>query len=87
MNINVRVQPRSNRNAIEVSGGDIVKVRVTAPPERGKANDAAIRLIADRFGVARSAVRIVRGHTSRNKVVRVEGLDRHKAFKRIQASG
>ena len=52
-----------------------VVVRVTAPPVDGRANEALVALIAKRAGVPRSAVSIVRGHTSRDKVVRVEGLD------------
>jgi uncharacterized protein len=48
---------------------------VTAPPVDGKANDALCRLIAKKAGVAPSKVSVVRGHTAREKVVRVEGID------------
>ena len=54
---------------------DTYAARVTAPPVVGRANDALCRLIADRAGVAPSRVSIVRGAKSRDKVVRVEGLD------------
>ena len=53
----------------------VVVIRVTAPPVDGKANAALCRLIAKRAGVAPSRVEIVRGHTAREKVIRVEGLD------------
>ena len=51
-----------------------VVIRVTAPPVDGRANDALCRLIAKAAGVAPSKVSIVRGHTARDKQVRVEGV-------------
>ena len=50
-------------------------IRVTAPPVDGRANDALCALVAKRAGVAPSRVSVVRGHTGRDKVVRVEGID------------
>jgi uncharacterized protein len=52
-----------------------VLIRVTAPPVDGKANDALCRLIARAAGVAPSKVAVVRGHTSRDKVLEIEGVD------------
>jgi uncharacterized protein (TIGR00251 family) len=52
-----------------------VLVRVTAPPVEGKANAALVKLVAKRAGVARSRVSVVRGERSRDKVVRVQGVD------------
>ena len=86
MNLSIKVQPKSSRNSVEVSGDGSVRVRVTAPPDRGRANDAVVKLLSTRLGVSRSAVRIVRGHTSRNKVVQVEGLDAAAALRIIRAS-
>jgi len=51
-------------------------IRVTAPPVDGKANDALCRLIARAAGVARSRVSVIRGQTAREKVVRVDGVER-----------
>ena len=70
----VRVQPRSSRNAIEGVLGGALKVRLTAPPVDGAANEALIALLADELGVAKRAVRIVGGETGRNKIVEVEGV-------------
>jgi uncharacterized protein (TIGR00251 family) len=50
-------------------------IRVTAPPVDGKANAALCAFVAQRIGVARSRVEVVRGMTSRDKIVRVEGVD------------
>jgi uncharacterized protein len=55
-----------------------VLIRVTAPPVDGKANDALRRLVAKAAGVAPSKVTIVRGHSSRDKVVEVEGVGPHE---------
>ena len=55
--------------------GDVLRVHVRAPAQRGKANDAVLRLLAAALGVERRRLRIVRGETSRQKVVSVDGLD------------
>lgn len=86
MNLDIRVQPRASRNSVEIAADETIRVRVTAPPDRGKANDAVVKLLAAKLGVSRSAVRIVRGHTSRNKVVQVGGLNRDDAISRVRAS-
>lgn len=71
----LRVQPRARRNEIAGERAGALLVRVTAPPVDGKANDAVRRLIARRLGVPASRVSIVRGESSRDKVVQVEGID------------
>ena len=70
----VRVQPRASRSEIVGVHGDAMKIRLSAPPVDGAANDALVELIASVLGVARRAVRIVSGETSRSKVVEVEGV-------------
>ena len=54
--------------------GDAIKIRLSAPPVDGAANEALVELIADALGVGRRAVRIVSGESSRSKVVEVEGV-------------
>ena len=70
----IRVQPRAKRSEVVGERDGAVVIRVTAPPVDGKANDAVCRLIAKRAGVPRSAVRIVRGASGRDKQVSVDGL-------------
>ena len=91
MELDIRVQPRASRNAIEVDGerpdvkpGAKIMVRVTAAPEGGKANDAVVALLAKRLRVPRRSVRIVRGHKSRNKRIRIEGISATKVSERFQ---
>jgi hypothetical protein len=73
--IPVRLHPRARREeVVGVRDGRVV-VRVTAPPADGKANDALCRLIAKAARVAPSRVRVIKGQTAREKVVRVDGVD------------
>ncbi len=67
----VRVQPRAGRNEVVGWQGAVLRVRVTAAPADGQANRAVIELLADAFGVPRSAVALVSGARSRDKLVRV----------------
>ena len=55
--------------------GDTLKVRVAAPPVKGKANRALVKLLAKALGVSSSQVEIVRGHKARRKTVQVRGID------------
>jgi len=71
--VHVRVQPRAKRNSVEPAAGGGFKVYVTAPPEDGRANDAVVETIAEWLGVKRRQVEILRGATSRQKVVRITG--------------
>jgi uncharacterized protein len=75
----IRVQPRAKRDEVAGERTGAVVIRVVAPPVDGKANEAAIRLIAARVGVPRSAIRIVRGESARDKLVRIDGLSADEA--------
>jgi uncharacterized protein len=70
----LRVSPGSGRAEIVGRYGDGWKVRVTAPPEHGRANEAVLRLVADTLAVPRDAVTIVSGHGGREKIVELTGV-------------
>lgn len=73
--VQVRVQPRACANEIVgFDEADRLRIRVTAPPADGSANAAVISLLADVLGVAKSAVSIERGLTSRTKTIRIDGI-------------
>jgi len=72
--LNVRVTPRAKRNAVTKMEDGGLKVYVTASPEDGRANDAAVETIAEWLGVKRRQVEIVSGATNRNKAVRVTNV-------------
>ena len=71
----VYVQPGAHASAVAGRYGEMVKVRVAAPAERNRANDAVCRLIADQLGARPTDVALVAGRTSRHKRVRIRGVD------------
>ena len=81
--ISVKVVPGASRSRIAGLHGDAVKAQIAAPPERGRANDALVELIARTLRVARRDVSVVRGATSAKKTVRVEGLSPDEAARRL----
>jgi uncharacterized protein (TIGR00251 family) len=70
----VRVQPRASRSKVVGNYGDALKVRLSAPPVDGAANDELVKFLADVFAVARRDVRILAGESSRSKIVEIEGI-------------
>ena len=73
--VEVRVTPRAQSSRVDVERGPDgaieIRVRVTAPPERGRANREVIRLLARELGVAPTSLEIVRGAGSRRKTIRI----------------
>lgn len=69
--LDLRVVPRSPRNAIDGTRDGRLIVRVTAPPVDSAANEAVIALLAEMYGVAKSSIRIVAGARSRNKTIEI----------------
>jgi len=72
--LRLRVSPGAARAEIVGRHGDGWKVRVTAAPEHGRANDAVRRLLADALSVPRETIAIVSGHGGREKIVELTGL-------------
>jgi uncharacterized protein (TIGR00251 family) len=83
--LSVRVTPSAGRDAVLGWQGDALRLSVAAPAERGKANEAVIRLLASAVGLPRDRLRIVRGHTARRKVIAIEGLDEAQVRARLDA--
>jgi uncharacterized protein (TIGR00251 family) len=80
----VRLQPKAKKTAILGELDGALKLAVTAPPIEGRANEACIRFIAELLNVARSSVTIAAGASSRNKVIRIEGLAAAQARLRLK---
>lgn len=72
--LKIHVKPRARRTAIAGVRHDAVLVEVTAPPERNKANDAVIALLADALGIAKSRIEILSGQGYKEKLVCIYGL-------------
>jgi uncharacterized protein len=84
--LRLRVSPGARgdaRGGIERHGGGW-KIRVAPPPEGGKANDAVLKLLAERLAVPMSDVRLVSGRTGRDKVVELAGLGAAEAERRLE---
>ena len=69
MRIAVRVKPNARKNEVEHLGEKHYLVRVTAPPSKGKANEMVIEILAEYFGKPKRNFSIIRGATSRDKIV------------------
>lgn len=79
----VRVQPRAPVNAIcEPLGGEL-RIKVSAPPVDAAANEALVRLLAEKLDCPRRDVELVRGHTSRHKLIRIRGLGAAEVLSRL----
>lgn len=70
----MKIHPRAKKDAITGEVGDALKLSLTAPPIDGRANEACIEFFAKLLKVPRSSVTIASGASSRNKVIRVEGI-------------
>ena len=74
MKLRVKVVPKASRDEIVGWLGDALKVSVTAPPIRGRANEAVIALLAAALGVPRGRVRVVTGASAARKTVEIDGV-------------
>ena len=84
--LNLRVSPGAGRSAVVGRHGDAWKLRVAAPPERGRANASVVRLLATSLEIGRPDVRIVSGAVSRDKVVEIVGLTLEEAEQRLASA-
>ena len=85
LTIKIYLQPKASKNQIVGPYRDGIKVRVTAPPVEGKANEALLRFLAASLDLSPSQVQILKGHHSREKVLRLSGIDLSIVTQRLQA--
>jgi uncharacterized protein YggU (UPF0235/DUF167 family) len=81
--LRLRVSPGARTKSID-RHGDGWKVRVGAVPERGKANEAVIELLAQRLELPQESIELVSGHSSRDKIVELTGIERAEAERRLE---
>ena len=72
--ISLRVYPSASRSEVVDFTDGVWRVRVAAPPVKGKANKELIAFLSQQLGVGKGTLTIVKGHTSRNKVIAIDGL-------------
>jgi uncharacterized protein (TIGR00251 family) len=81
----IKVVPGASRDGVAGWLGDVLKIRVAAPPERGRANAAVERILADALGIQKESIRIVTGATSARKTVEIAGLSASELRQRLDA--
>ena len=86
MFISVRVYPNATKNEVVGFSDGVWQVRVAAPPVKGKANKELISFLGKVLGVGRSSLSITKGHTSRSKLIAVDGLTQEEIMKRLSSS-
>jgi uncharacterized protein (TIGR00251 family) len=84
--VRLRVAPGATRAGVVGRHGDAWKVRVNAPAEGGRANDAVVRLLADTFELPRTAVTLVSGHSARDKIVELAGIEPEAIERRLSSA-
>ena len=84
--ISLRVYPNAARNQIAGFSDGILQVKIAAPPVRGKANKELVAFLSRVLGIGKSYIAILQGHTSRNKVITIDGLSREDIMKRLSPS-
>ena len=72
--LSVKVVPGSSRNQIVGWLGDALKIKVMAPPEKGRANEAVVETLAEKLGISTDDIEVVSGHSSTSKVIAITAL-------------
>ncbi|MBI5846644.1 MAG: DUF167 domain-containing protein [Nitrospirae bacterium] len=74
--IEIKVEPRSSQKGIAgVMDNNVLKVKLTSPPVEGAANEQLIEVLAEGLKLKKSQIKVIRGHTSKRKVVQISGVE------------
>jgi uncharacterized protein (TIGR00251 family) len=79
----LRVYPGAARNEVAGFTDGVLRVKVSAPPVKGKANGELIAFLSKTLGVSKSSISIIKGHTSRNKLIAIDGLSQEEVLQRL----
>lgn len=82
-NISVKVQPNANRNEVIGQIGGVWKIKIAAPPDKGKANKELVDYLSGLLNVKKAQINILRGQTTHNKVLGIEGLNLQEVIERL----
>ena len=83
VSILVRVTPNATRNQVVGFSGKALQVKVAAPPVKGKANKELITFLSQILNVGKGRIRIIKGHTVRNKVIAIYGISQQEVTERL----
>ena len=85
--LSVRIQPRSSKNGVTRMEDGSLKIRLTAPPVDGAANEALVTFLSETLSVSRSVVEIVSGHASREKRIKIIGMSESDVIRLLNNDG
>jgi uncharacterized protein (TIGR00251 family) len=84
--ISLHVYPNAARTEVVGFSDEVLGVRVAAPPVKGKANRELVAFLSQILGVGKGSLSIIKGHTSRNKIIAIDGLSQEEAIRRLLPS-
>ena len=84
--ISLLVYPNAARNEVLGFTEGVLRVKVTAPPAKGKANKELIAFLGQLLDVGKGSINIIKGHTSRNKLIAIDGLSQEEVMRRLSSS-
>jgi uncharacterized protein len=79
----VKITPNAGRNEVTGFKEGVLQIKIAAPPEKGKANKELVDFLSERLGIRKSTILIIKGQTSRNKVVSIETLSNEEIIKKL----
>ncbi|MCC7350035.1 MAG: DUF167 domain-containing protein [Phycisphaerales bacterium] len=83
--LRIKVVPGARQDRIMGCLGDAIKIRTSAPPEGGRANDRVMRLIATALDIPQTHLKLLRGHANPNKVLQIDGLTQAQVNKWVES--
>jgi len=83
--LTVHIQPRAKRSEVLGFTDGILRLKIAAPPIEGKANKEVINYLSDILDIPKSSIDMEHGHTSKIKVIAINGLDRESIYERVEA--
>jgi len=84
--ITVQISPGASKNEITGMVNDVLHIRVAAPPVKGKANNELITYLSHLLGISKDRLDILKGHTSRKKLITIDGLSKVAALEKLLSS-
>jgi len=80
----VQVQPNARRNEIVGFDEDILRIKISAPPVKGKANKALIEFLGQVLGIRKRDITVARGETNKRKIVMIDGLSQTQLIQKLK---
>ncbi len=83
--ISIKVQPNAGRNEVVGLANGVWKIKIGAPPDKGKANKELIEFLSEVLGLRKDSILIIKGETSHNKIIGIEGLMESEVTKHLES--